>query len=203
LGYASAEFPGLRRIGAPERLRDAQTKKEITRETFARFLEWLSPDLDRAAEEYERIRYLLCTFFARRQCVFAEELVDETINRVILKSSEEVIASKTAYFYGVAKNVYRESLRRERPHVDVDKIQIAAAPPPEPSFSRECLDKCLKELSPESQILLLDYFSDAKTAKIKLHQQISQGLNLTQTALRMRVMRLKQKLKTCVVECMG
>jgi RNA polymerase sigma factor (sigma-70 family) len=184
-------------------LPDALTKKEITREKFSRFLEWLSPDLDRAVEEYERIRFRLSTFFAQRRCVFADELVDETINRVILKSGEEEIASKTAYFYGVAKNVYRESLRRERPRVDLDEVQIVAETKEEPTFSHECLDKCLRELSPDSQTLLLDYFSEAKTAKVELHQRISKSLNVTQTALRMRVLRLKQKLKSCVVECMS
>ena len=182
---------------------DAKTKKEITREKFAGFLEWLSPDRDRAGEEYERLRFRLCTFFAQRRCSFADELADETINRVILKSSEEQIENKIAYFYGVAKNVYRESLRKERPHLDIDEVQIAATGPEEPSFSRECLDKCLEKLAPDSRNLLLDYFSEAKLAKIELHRRISEGLQTTQTALRMRVMRTKQKLKICVQECMG
>jgi hypothetical protein len=61
----------------------------------------------------------------------------------------------------------------------------------------------LEKLPPESRTLLLDYFSEAKTAKIQLHRRISEGLRTTQTALRMRVMRTKEKLKVCVQECMG
>lgn len=182
---------------------NAKAKKEITHEKFARFLAWLSPDIDRAAEEYERLRYRLGVFFSQRRCAFADEMVDETINRVILKSSEEEIASKTAYFYGVAKNVYREWLRQERPHQDIEDVQLAAPAPEERTFSQECLDKCLQELSPDSRTLLLDYFSEEKTAKVELHRRISERLKTTQTALRMRVMRLKQKLKLCVQECMG
>jgi DNA-directed RNA polymerase specialized sigma24 family protein len=177
-------------------------KKEVTREKFASFLEWLSPDRDSAGEEYERLRFRLCTFFSQRRCSFADELADETINRVILKSSEEKIENKLAYCYGVAKNVFRESLRKERTHLDVDDITIAAKEPEEHSFSNECLDKCLAQLSPESRKLLLEYFSEAKQAKIELHRRISESLHLTQTALRMKVMRTKQKLKTCVQECM-
>ena len=90
---------------------DTRTKKEVTREKFASFLEWLSPDHDRAGEEYERLRFRLCTFFSQRRCSFADELADETINRVILKVSEEKIENKIPYCYGVAKNVFRESLR--------------------------------------------------------------------------------------------
>jgi DNA-directed RNA polymerase specialized sigma24 family protein len=184
-------------------LPDAKSKKELTREKFANFLEWLSPDRDRAGEEYERLRFRLCTFFSQRHCSFADELADETLNRVILKSAEEKIENKIAYCYGVARNVFRESLRKERPHLDIDEVTIAARVPDEPSFSRECLDKCLEKLPPDSRNLLLDYFSEAQLAKIKLHRRLSEGLKTSQTALRMRVMRTKQKLKLCVEQCMN
>lgn len=158
--------------------------------------------MERAGEEYERLRFRLCTFFAQRQCRFADELADETINRVILKVVDEQIENKIAYCYGVAKNVFRESLRKERNHLDVDEVTIAAKAPEEANFSDECLDKCLAKLSPDNRELVLDYFSEAKLAKIELHRRISESLQMTQTALRMRVMRIKQKLTVCVRECM-
>jgi DNA-directed RNA polymerase specialized sigma24 family protein len=177
--------------------------KEVTREKFANFLEWLSPDGDSAGEEYERLRFRLCIFFSQRRCGFPDELADETINRVIVKISEESVENKLAYCYGVARNVFRESLRKERHRLDIDEVQIAAEAPAERSFSGECLDKCLGELPPESRNLILDYFSEVKLAKIELHRRISERLEMTQTALRMRVVRIKQKLKVCVQECMG
>ena len=198
----SPKFPDYSEPRAAQ-LAELKVKKEVTRERFEGFLDWLSPERDRAGEEYERLRFRLCTFFSQRQCGFADELADETINRVILKSAEEQIESKIAYCYGVARNVYRESLRKERPHLDIDEVTVAAKAPEEPSFSRECLDKCLEKLSPDSRNLLLDYFSEAKMAKIELHRRISESLRLTQTALRMKVMRAKLKLKICVEECMG
>jgi DNA-directed RNA polymerase specialized sigma24 family protein len=201
LRYAIGEFPDHSEPGSnctPE----TKVKREVTREKFASFLEWLNPDRDLAGEEYERLRFRLCTFFSQRQCRFADELADETINRVILKVSEERIENKIGYCYGVAKNIFRESLRKERTHLDIDDITIAAKDPEAQSFSNECLDKCLEKLSPESRDLLLEYFSEVKQAKIELHRRISDGLAMTQTALRMRVMRTKQKLKICVQECM-
>jgi DNA-directed RNA polymerase specialized sigma24 family protein len=184
-------------------LPDTKRKREVTQEKFASFLEWLSPDGERAGDEYERLRFRLCTYFSQRGSNFADELADETINRVILKSSAEQIENKIAYCYGVAKNVYRESLRKERNHLDIADVTVAAKTPEEPSFSRECLDKCLDKLSPEGRNLLLDYFAEAKQAKIELHRRLSESLKLTQTALRMQVMRTKQKLKICIQECMG
>jgi DNA-directed RNA polymerase specialized sigma24 family protein len=177
--------------------------KEVTAEKFASFLEWLSPDRDRAGEEYERLRFRLNLFFTQRNCNVADELADETINRVIVKVSEEHIESKIAYCYGVAKNIYREWLRKQRTHLDIDEVTIAAPVPEEPGFSNDCLDECLGKLEPDSRKLLLDYFSEAKLAKIELHRRISESMKTTQTALRMRVMRSKQKLKVCVQECMG
>jgi DNA-directed RNA polymerase specialized sigma24 family protein len=185
-------------LQAPEK----KVNKEVTPEKFASFLVWLCPHGDDAGEEYERLRFRLCTFFAHRKCSFADELADETINRVILKISEEEIENKLAYCYGVAKNVYREALRKERYHLDIDEVKVAAKPPEEQSFSRECLDKCLADLPADSRNLILDYFSEVKQAKIELHRRISETLEMTQTALRMRVMRIKQKLKICVQECM-
>lgn len=185
------------------RLPDIKVKKEVTREKFANFLAWLSPEGDSAGEEYERLRFRLCTYFSLRRCSFSDDLADETINRVILKIDEERVENKLAYCYGVARNVYRESLRKERNHLDIDEVMIAAKPPAEQSFSGDCLHRCLGELSPESRELILDYFSEVKLAKVELHRLISKRLQTTQTALRMRVMRIKQKLKICVQECMG
>jgi DNA-directed RNA polymerase specialized sigma24 family protein len=182
---------------------DAKVKIEVTREMFVGFLDWLCPGGEGAGEEYERLRFRLCTFFTRRRCRFPEELADETINRVMLKVAEENVENKLAYCYGVAKNVYRESLRKERTHLNLDEVTPAAPAPAEQSFPVECLERCLAELPPESRNLILDYFSEVKLAKIELHQRISESLQVTQTALRMRVMRIKQKLKICVRECAG
>lgn len=178
-------------------------KTEITQESFARFLEWLSPDSERAGEEYEALRFRLFRFFSLRHCIHADELTDETINRVIVKCSVEDITNNLAYVYGVAKNVYRESLRRERPHVDIDEVDIAVSAPQQQSFSSECLDKSLERLSSDCRDLLFEYFSDTGQKKIELHQRMLKSLKMTQTALRMRIMRCKQKLRIYVQECMG
>jgi len=200
LEYPVAEF-SLTRLPVLN-FSKAMVNKEVTPETFANFLSWLGPDRASAGEEYERLRFRLCTFFGQRHCRFADELADETINRVMLKITDEKVENKIAYFYGVAKNVFRESLRKERNHLDVDQLRIAAPAPEEPGVSNECLEKCLQQLPPENRDLLLEYFSEARLAKIELHRKISERLKMTQTALRMKVMRVKQKLRLCVQECM-
>lgn len=171
---------------------------------FAGFLAWLAPDAETAGEEYERLRFRLNAFFGNRNCRFADELTDETINRVILKIGAEKIENKTAFVYGFAKNIYLESLRTERNHQNIDELKIPEkSAEPENDFSSECLEKCLGELSAENRELILEYFSENKQAKIDLHKQICEKMKLTQTALRMKIMRIKQKLKICLEECMA
>ena len=178
------------------------TKKEITPEKFAEFLGWLSPETEQAGEAYERLRFRLITFFAHRNCRFPEDLADETINRVTLKIGAEKIENKLAFVYGFAKKVFLESLRKEKNHLNIDEINITEKEPEEEkNFSGEHLEKCLNELSDENRSLILDYFSEEKQAKIDLHKQISASLKMAQTALRMRIVRIKQKLKICLQEC--
>jgi DNA-directed RNA polymerase specialized sigma24 family protein len=180
-------------------LQKIKTTKEVTRESFEAFLRWLCPKEDGGAE-YERLRFRLTTFFAARNCRFPEDLADETINRVIVKINEQTVEKKLAFCYGVAKNVFLESLRKEKNHVNIDDLEIAAKPL-EPQFESECLEKCLSELSIENRTLIIDYFSENKTAKITLREKLSENLGITQTNLRMKIVRIKQKLKNCLVEC--
>ena len=180
----------------------SRTKQEVTREKFARFLEWLSSDPDKAGEEYELLRFRLLNFFTNRRCGFVDELADETINRVMLKMSEEQIENKLAYCYGVAKNVYRETLRKQRAHVDLDDVVLPAAAPYEPSVSSDCLDECLAKLPEENRKLLIDYFG-ATQQKVEFHRSLAERLQTTQTALRMRVFRHKKSLAECVQQCMA
>jgi DNA-directed RNA polymerase specialized sigma24 family protein len=176
--------------------------KEVTRESFEIFLGWLSPEQEKQGEEYERLRFRLMTFFGARGCLYAEELADEVINRIVLLVGREVIENKLGYVYGVAKNVYLESLRKEKTHVNVDDLNLAANAPAEIDFSNKCLEKCLQKLPRDRRELVLDYFSEEKSSKVALHKKTSDEMRISQTALRMRVMRIKQQLSVCVKDCM-
>ena len=177
--------------------------REVTQEKFAAFLAWLGPGAESAGEEYGRLLFRLRLFFSQRGCRFPEDLADETVNRVILKLGEERIENRMAYCYGVAKNVYRESLRRERRRAEIDEAALAAPAPEEPGPARECLDRCLAKLPDESRDLIITYFSEEKLKKIELHRSMAERLNVTREAFRMRVYRVKHELTACVRECMG
>lgn len=185
-----------------ELARDQKTK-ELTADRFARFLRWLSPDEAAPGEEYERLRFRLHTYFAHRNCRFVEELADETINRVCLRIGEEEVLNKTAFVYGFAKNVYLESLRKEKHHANIDEVAVAAREiDDEPDDAHRFLDKCLGELQDENRKLILEYFSEEKQAKIDLHKQLAAKFRTSSVGLRMRIVRIKRSLQLCMQQCM-
>src|SRR5262245_41567772 len=57
-------------------------------ETFDKLLIRLNPDRERAGEEYELLRLKLLTYFRSRAYLRAEDLADETLNRLAKKIAE-------------------------------------------------------------------------------------------------------------------
>lgn len=174
----------------------------LTKEQFHQLLAWLDDDPGRAGEKYEEIRRRLITIFLNRQCEEAEDLADETINRVAKKVGglrDSYAGDPARYFYGVAKRVRMEYNRmRSRP---------LPTPPPAPSRSElephlECLDECLEKLEPDNRELILHYYEGQRQAKISSHKEMGERLRLKAGALRARTRRIRVKLEKCVLECL-
>ncbi|MET0624249.1 MAG: sigma-70 family RNA polymerase sigma factor [Pyrinomonadaceae bacterium] len=179
-------------------------ERPVTQAAFDSLLSWLDPDRERAAEKYEQIRRRLIILFTCRGRLDAEDLADETINRVTVKADEvarSYVGDPSLYFYGVARNVYREALR-QRPHP-------APAPPPDPAETEQtereydCLMRCLGELPEPSRELVLGYYHDDRSAKIDHRKELAARLGVAQNALRIRVHRLRATLQECVNRCLA
>jgi DNA-directed RNA polymerase specialized sigma24 family protein len=178
-----------------------KTHPALTEEQFNSLLAWLDPDSRRAADKYEVIRAGLIQRFISRQCVDAEGLADETINRVALKVGEleaKYKGNPASYFHGVAKNVLYEHFR--------DRQETAKRPPPEPEplfddIYFDCLKKCLERLPSEKRDLILRYYGEMGQAKITSRRQIRRQLKLDANALRQQMLRIRRKLGPCVREC--
>ncbi|MCA1565910.1 MAG: hypothetical protein LC803_09785 [Acidobacteria bacterium] len=174
----------------------------LTGEQFHQLLVWLDADPVRAGEKYEEIRRRLIIIFLNRQCKEAEDLADETINRVAKKVSglkDSYVGEPARYFYGVAKKVLMEYNRKSR--------RPLQSPPPVASRSElepylECLDECLAQLEPASRELILRYYQGQKQAKISSHKEMGERLRLKAGALRARTRRIRVKLEKCVLECL-
>src|SRR5215217_6613207 len=90
----------------------------LTQELFDTLLGWLDPDRERAGHRYETIRLRLIKIFTSRGCPEAEELADETINRVASKLSEIINkwdgGDPARYFFKVAQYVLAERWKESR-----------------------------------------------------------------------------------------
>lgn len=178
----------------------------ITKESFDALLAWLDQDREKAGQKYETIRTRLIKIFTCRGCNNAEDLADETINRVAAKAQEMMdnyVGEPALFFYGVAQKICLESLRTKETSAENLNSQIV------PDFLNEdvnpeyeCLEKCLQRLRPEQRNLVLAYYKDEKKAKIDHRKQLAEKLNIAVNALRIRAFRIRTILEQCVRKCM-
>ena len=181
-----------------------------TPEVMRAFLLWLGEDEASGAHRYEDIRQKLMLLFRCRGCHVPEELADETIDRtarIIMKADFRYQGDQLAYLRGVAHNVYREWLRKER-RFPAEPISDGYPELPAPAGNSEkddllqaCLDRCLNALLPPKRRLLIRYYGSEKRGKIDGRQLLAKELGIGLNALRIQVFRLRNGLRECVEEC--
>src|ERR1051325_10973722 len=101
----------------PRRLLTMKKDWELTEEAFEKFLFWLHPNREEAGRKYEGIRRHLIVILTCRGCAEAEELADETINRVIRRAqqmADTYQGEPAPYFITVAHNLYLEYVAKRR-----------------------------------------------------------------------------------------
>jgi DNA-directed RNA polymerase specialized sigma24 family protein len=175
-------------------------KREASKESFDRLLGWLSPDREEAGRHYEQIRRRLIKIFTGRCCTRPEELADETMDRVLGKIDQVICnfeGDPALYFYGVAKNVFREFVKERR---------VFEPPPPGPPDSPgpelDCLDECLDRLTARSREMLLGYYQEEKQAKIANRKRMAAAFGMDMNALRIRVHRIRSVVAECTTACL-
>ncbi len=168
---------------------------------------WLDQNRARAGAKYEEIRDGLIKIFTARGCTDAEDLADETINRVSMRAAEiskDYAGDPAPYFYATAKAIYMEYLRRRQaPWHDAPPGLPPAAEPSEMEHRYSCLDLCMRRLSEEQRDLVLRYFSEEKRAKIEARKRLAEELGIPVNALRIRVHKIRVSLERCIQECLS
>lgn len=179
----------------------SERNRDLSQESFDLLLRFLDSDREAAGRRYEEIRIKLVKVFTCRGCLTPEDLADETMNRVSRKVGgiiESYVGDRRLYFYGVARNVFLESVRKQ-PHVP---------PMPEPTSTeqkeaeQECLDQCMQKLTPTNRKLILEYYTSDKRQKIERRKQLAERLGIAPNALRIRAHRIRGSLTKCVFECL-
>ena len=183
----------------------SRQKWSLTQEAFDKLLASLAPDRSMAGEIYQETRANLIRFFQWRACQFPEDHADETINRVAKRVSQgEQISNLTHYFYGVARLLLLEVQKsRARELHALENLPAAATDSDNTSGKRlDCLRACLDRISPDQRDLIISYYQGEKSSKIKNRQRLSKMLGVSLNTLRMRALRLRESLETCVENCL-
>jgi DNA-directed RNA polymerase specialized sigma24 family protein len=179
----------------------AKKLQVLQQEDFDRLLSWLDSDPERAGLTYERIRWRLIAILASRGCTVPEELADETIDRVarrVADIQDTYVGDKAIYFLGVMNNVHHEFLKRPKilkPPDVVDDVEVKER-------THLCLDKCLDKLTPNSSRMIKHYYTADKRAKIDLRQALAMEFGVSLNTLRVRALRIREKLQACVEQCL-
>jgi len=185
---------------------------KINQSNFDKLLNWLGVSGEEAAHEYERIRRTLIKIFLSRGFTNAEDLTDETIDRVAEKIGEiETIytGEKILYFLSVAKFIRQEAYRKKE--IQIGDSDFADSPSNtnifpvnEREFSKlqkKCLNECFSKLKQRHKTLILEYYDNVREEKISHHKKLAEENSVSMSALRNQVYRVKMRLSECVKNC--
>jgi RNA polymerase sigma factor (sigma-70 family) len=190
----------------------------LTKEKFDRLMEWLGKDSEASALKYEAIRRDLIRYFGRSLGADAEELADETINRVIEKLPQ-IVGSYTGdpkyLFFRYAQLTRLEHIRRlarrEQPREDNYRT-IGDLPDPR-TFAKvkadaetgardeACLIECLRKLRPEERRMFLLYYQEGNRLQLDWRRNLAAEAGISLNALRLQIHRQKERLYACIVAC--
>ena len=179
-------------------------ERTLTQKDFDTLLAWLDSDREKAGRKYESIRLRLIKIFTCRGCNEAEDMADETINRVCLKAQEIMdgyVGDPALYFYGVAYKVHLEYSRKKATRVELPAM-IASSEETEHETEYECLEQCIQQLPAKQRELVLQYYQEDARAKIDHRKELAQKLGIALNALRIRAHRIRATLQECVRNCM-
>ena len=101
---------------APMKPRDGR-RSESPHERFESFLARLDTDREAAGQRYEDLRRKLIRFFEWNSCLNADDLADETLDRVQEKLEKANILNLSAYVFGVARKIRQEALKAAARHL--------------------------------------------------------------------------------------
>jgi DNA-directed RNA polymerase specialized sigma24 family protein len=189
---------------------------ELTQNAFHRLLNWFDEGTDSGGQKYLEMRYRLTKYFDRKNCMSPDELADETLNRVARRLMEEGSITDTTpakYCYTLAKYVFLEHLRDQgRENMRLGELVASSKSIDSPAVLAEeqekerrldCLERCTQKLDPETRELIFQYYSGEQRIKIENRRSLASRLGISMNALSIRACRIREKLESCVRECMS
>lgn len=184
-----------------------------TKEQFDGLMAWLGSSAEDPGAKYETIRQSLVKLFVWNGYWDAEDLADETIDRVMRKVPEiaiEYSGDPALYFYGVARMMLKERRRQKTISSESQSLESRLTTRSQQSDDTdeinrrfECLEECIAKLPVDSRELILDYYQEVKRAKIDFRQQIARRMGMDIENLRVKVFRIRASIYKCMEKCLG
>jgi RNA polymerase sigma factor (sigma-70 family) len=181
----------------------------IPPKNFDEILAWLNADRNEAANIYVQLRNDLTKIFAWNRCADPDGLTDEVFDRVARKVHDlrqTYEGDPKLFFYGVARNLIKESPKRIKKQISVDDVDLpaseAAVEDESATMREECLNSCLQQLSAEKRELILGYYAKEKQAKIDHRIDLARTMGISVETLRVRVHRIRGTLEKCIERCL-
>jgi RNA polymerase sigma factor (sigma-70 family) len=174
----------------------------ITQAQFDSLLVWLHPDRELAGRKYQTIHSGLVRIFACKGLNDAEDLADETINRVIRRLSDiqkNYRGEPAYYFHGVARNIIRECKRRKEFATGI--VDVRVDPSLDACAEHDCLGHCLDQLTDSKRNLILNYYLYEGHSKIEHHKRMASQLKITIGAIRSRAFQIRLDLQNSMRQC--
>ena len=170
------------------------TDWSIDQDSFDQLLSWLDTDPEKAGQKYEFIRQKLIRLFLGKRCIFAEDLADETFNRVARRLSQirqYYVGNPLNYFFGVARKIYLEYLRR----LSDQKLSSFPAADGDMNELLGQLEDCISQLPREDRDLILTYYQGNGRKKIDHRKRLAEEFGIPVSVLRLRVHRIVSRLR--------
>ncbi len=199
------------------------TNKSLSLEEFSALLRWLDRDPERAGDVYAALHAKITAMFRRHGIPFAEELADDVFNRIARRlvasdSDREILTTQPANFIlGVARTIitYEKGRglqgwqsQKEQPLEVMEiadpgssRIEEGLIMAQEDGVRAACLEKCLARLSADDRALLEAYYACEGGGRGQLHREMAGKFGVSESGLRSRIARIKEKLGICVRKC--
>ena len=199
-------------LGTSNALPNGKLAWTLNSASFDKLLAELDTDRNSAGSLYEQLRLRLVRFFDWHGCAFADELADETLDRVARRLAEgELVLNLPSYCFGVARRLLWEVLgqhglqpalwmpKNHAQNLAEERFYMAARLRSQESRACElqfaCLEVCLQQLAPADRELLLQYYETDACTRMDQRAALAARLGISLNTLRVRVYRLREQLK--------
>jgi DNA-directed RNA polymerase specialized sigma24 family protein len=202
-------------VSAPDLVEE---ERGLTHLAFNRLLDWLDNGVASHGEKYLESRRRLTAYFDRRGRASADDLADETLNRIgstLQHDGTITVTPPERYCYVVARFVLLEDIRRGQRHAREQASLSRHADPwtghrtsltQEDSVAKSearlaCLDRSLQSLEPDVRKIIVEYYRYGGAERIARRRELARTLGISINALGIRVCRIRAALAAQMEMC--